>query len=83
MTMPIDENSDINYKVPLSPCDGTIVAINPNGMVNLLFYQTRKMTGDHIDKADITWAVLMNVKDLRNYRNAINENLENFKEQEK
>lgn len=52
--MPIDENSDINYKVPLSPCDGTIVAINPNGMVNLLFYQTRKMTGDHIDKADIT-----------------------------
>lgn len=73
----------MNYKVPLSPCDGTILTVNQNGMVNLLFYQVRKASGEHIDKVDVTAAVLMNVQDLENYRDAINENLDNFKKREK
>jgi len=83
MPLQIDNDTDMNYKVPISPCDGTIVAINPNGMVNLLFYQVRKATGEHIDKVDITGAVLMNVQDLQNYRDAINENLDSLKKREK
>lgn len=83
VAMQIDENTDMNYQVPLAPCDGTLVAITPNGMVNLLFYQMRKNTGEHIDKMDVTGAVLMTVQDLENYRNAINENLENIKNREK
>lgn len=83
MPIQIDDDTEMNYHVPLAPCDGTLVAINPNGMVNLLFYQVRKVTGEHLDKIDITGAVLMTTEDLENYRDAINENLDNIKNREK
>ena len=84
MALQIDDNTDFNYTVPLAPCDGNVIAVNPaNGMANILFYQTRKITGEHIDKIDITGAVLMNIADLEKYRDAITENLENIKNREK
>jgi hypothetical protein len=80
----IDENTSMDYKVPLSPSDGNLIGINQtNGMVNLLFYQVRKQTGNHLDRIDITGAVLMSVQDLEKYRDAISENLENYKKREK
>lgn len=81
--MQIDNDTEMDYKVPSSPCDGTIVMLNPNGMANLLFYQIRKVSGEHIDKVDVTGSVLMSLQDLENYRDAINENIENFKNREK
>ena len=80
----IDEQTQFDYKVPLSPSDGNLIGINQaNGMVNLLFYQVRKQTGNHLDKIDITGAVLMSVDDLTKYRDAITENLNNLKNREK
>jgi hypothetical protein len=83
MAMQIDQDTDMNYMVPTAPCDGTIVMLNPNGLANLLFYQVRKATGEHIDKVDVTGAVVMSLQDLENYRDAITENIENFKNREK
>lgn len=84
MPLQIDDNTDFNYLVPLSPTDGSMVFVNAeNGMANLLFYQVRKQTGEHIDKVDVTAAVLMSVEDLKNYRNAITENLDNLEKREK
>jgi hypothetical protein len=83
MALQIDDNTDFNYLVPLAPSDGNLVAINhENGLVNLLFYQARKQTGDHIDKVDVTGAILMNVKDLKRLRDAITENLEQHENRE-
>lgn len=80
----IDEKTEFDYKVPLSPSDGNLIGINQqNGMVNLLFYQVRKQTGNHLDKIDITGAVLMSIDDLKKYRDAISENLDNYKNREK
>ncbi len=76
MALQIDDSTEFNYLVPLSPSDGNLVAVNnTNNIVNLLFYQVRKQTGDHIDKVDVTGAILMNVEDLRKFRDAITENL--------
>lgn len=84
MPLQIDDNTELNYQVPLSPTDGSLIFVNTdNGMANLLFYQVRKQSGEHIDKVDITGAVLMSVEDLKNYRDAITENLENIKHREK
>jgi|GEM_PF-2884249 len=83
MPLQIDDNTDMNYKVPLSLCDGTLIAINENGMANLLFYQMRKISGEHVDKIDVIGAIAMNTQDLENYRDAINENLKNVKNREK
>ena len=52
-------------------------------MVSLTFFQTRKQTGDHIDRVDVIGAILMSVEDLEKYRDAITENLENLKNREK
>ena len=83
MPLLIDDDTEFNYQVPLSPTDGTMVFVNSeNGMANLLFYQVRKQTGEHIDKVDVTGAVLMSVEDLKNYRNAISENLDNIEKRE-
>lgn len=84
MALQIDNETDFNYLVPLSPSDGNIVAINQeSGVVNLLFYQVRKQTGEHIDKIDVTGAILTNVEDLRKFRDAITENLEQHETREK
>jgi hypothetical protein len=80
----IDENTDMNYLVPMSPCDGTIISINStNNAAQLLFYQIRKQTDNHIDKVDITGAILMDTKHLERFRDAITENLETIKNREK
>lgn len=74
----------MNYLMPVAPCDGTLIGINTaNGMANLIFYQTRKQTGSHIDKMDVISAIVMNVHDLEQFRNAITENLSNVKNREK
>jgi len=84
MALQIDDNTEFNYLVPLAPSDGNLIGIAANGTVNLLFYQTRKQTGEHIDKVDVTGAVLMtSITDLENYRNAINETLDQYKKSEK
>jgi hypothetical protein len=84
MPLQIDDNTQFNYTVPLAPTDGTLIGVNPvNKMVNLLFYQTRKQTGDHVDKVDVIGAILMSIEDLKNYRDAITENLENLEKREK
>ena len=83
MAIHIDDNTDINYTVPVSPSDGNIIAINKkNDRVNLIFYQARKQTGDHLDKVDVIGAILMNIEDLKKYRDAINENLEQIEKAE-
>lgn len=83
MPIQIDDDTDFNYLVPLAPSDGNLIAINnASGVVNLLFYQVRKQTGDHIDKVDVTGAVLTSVKDLHKFRDAITENLEQIENQE-
>jgi hypothetical protein len=84
MAFQIDDNTVFNYTVPLSPSDGNLIAVNTaNGMANVLFYQTRKMTGDHVDQVDVIGAILMSITDLEKYRDAITENLENIKNREK
>ncbi len=83
MALQIDDSTEFNYLVPLSPSDGNLVAVNnTNNIVNLLFYQVRKQTGDHIDKVDVTGAILMNVEDLRKFRDAITENLAQLDDRE-
>lgn len=80
----IDQNTDINYLVPLSACDGTLIGANvATGMANLIFYQTRKLNGSHIDKVDVIGAVGMSIKDLEQFRDAITENLDSLKNREK
>ena len=84
MPLQIDDKTDMNFMVPVSACDGTLISISPEaGLVRLMFYQVRKATGEHLDKIDVTGAVMMNVQDLENYRDAINENLDNIKNKEK
>ncbi|MFI5271013.1 MAG: hypothetical protein ACHQT9_03150 [Candidatus Saccharimonadales bacterium] len=84
MALQIDDETDFNYLVPLSPTDGSLVFINGDSkMANLLFYQVRKQTGEHIDKIDVTGAILMSLEDLKNYRNAISENIEATEKREK
>lgn len=74
----------MNYLTPVAPCDGTLIGINlTNNMANLVFYQTRKQTGSHLDKVDVISAIVMNVHDLEQFRNAITENLDNVKNHEK
>jgi len=84
MALQIDDNTDFEYKVPLAPSDGNLIGIGPNGAVNLLFYQTRKQTGEHIDKVDVTGAILMSsVDDLEKYRDAISETIDQYRKNEK
>jgi hypothetical protein len=84
MALQIDDSTDFNYMVPLSPTDGSLVFINGESkMANLLFYQVRKQTGEPIDKIDVTGAVLMSLEDLKNYRDAISENIEATENREK
>lgn len=85
MALQIDESTDFNYKVPLSPNDGNLIGINnQSGMVNLIFYQTRKQTGEHIDKADVIGAILMhNIQDLKNFRDAMGDAISQYEKREK
>lgn len=84
MQLQIDENTEFDYKQPLAPSDGNLIGIGPNGSVNLIFYQTRKQTGEHIDKVDVIGAILMpSVEDLEKYRDAISETIEQYKKSEK
>lgn len=77
MPLHIDDNIEFDYKVPFSPADGNIIGINrQNGSANIIFYQIRKASGDHIDKADVIAAILTNIEDLTKFRDAITENLE-------
>jgi hypothetical protein len=84
MAIQIDENTDFDYKVPVTPSDGNLVGISQQGIVNLTFYQTRKQTDDHIDKADVIGAILMsNVDDLKNFRDALTDVIDQFEKREK
>jgi hypothetical protein len=77
MALQIDDNTEFNYMVPVSPADGNLIAINrQSGASQLVFYQVRKQSGEHIDKVDVIAAIAMGVEDLRRYRDAITENLE-------
>ena len=85
MPIQIDDNTEFNYLVPTSPMDGNIIGINnQNGSANVVFYQIRKQTGQHIDKVDVISSIsIANIDDLRNFRDAVSEAIDQFEKQEK